>query len=121
MKPLYKMIICAHSSKLCKLDGQARFQEMQLEIHPYWNSHEIISIEDGNLLKEIRIIILTSQRHALHKQFYTNQIGLSKCLHQAKYTISWPRWYDQIHEFVTKLQTHLKFSNSMQCNHHASS
>ena len=62
--------------------------------------NEEITIEDGLLFKGTRIIVPTSQTQDLFKH-----IHLSKCLHQVKQTVHWPRLYDQIYELVTNCKT----------------
>ena len=62
-------------------------QEVPLEMQPHLNFHEEITVEDGSLFENTRIIVPTSQRYDLLKQNHSGHLGLSKCLHRAKQTV----------------------------------
>ena len=72
---------------IVQLGWPGQIQEVSLEIQPYWNFHEKISIQDGLLLKGTRIIIPAGQRQDLLKQLHVGHHSLSNCLHKAEHTI----------------------------------
>ena len=57
--------------------------ELPPELHPYWTFREEISIEDGILLKEERIIIPAVDQPDFLQQLHHGHLGLQKCLHHA--------------------------------------
>ena len=60
------------------------------EIQPYWNSREQITIENGMLLKNTRIIIPHALQPELVQKIHEGHLGLKKCLYQAHETVYWP-------------------------------
>ena len=82
MRSLNKIIICVHSNTLCKLVGPNT--RGPLQIQPYWNFIEEITIEDSLLLKGTRIMVPPSWRENLLKEIHAGHLGLSKCLHRVR-------------------------------------
>ena len=72
-------------------------------LQPYWTFIEELTVEDGLILKETRIVILTKQLEAILKLFHEGHLGLNKCNLCAKETVYWPGLNDQLENLVFKL------------------
>ena len=65
-------------------------QQVPPEIQPYWMFTDELTIEDGLILKNTRIIIPTSERVDLLRQIHHGHLGTIKCQLHAKETVYWP-------------------------------
>ena len=69
-----------------------------------------LTIEDGLLLKNTRIIIPTSKRDDLLRQIHCGHLGTIKCQLCAKETVYWPGITKGIEDMVHNCETCLRFS-----------
>ena len=87
-----------------------RIQNLPPELKPYWTFREQITIEDGLLLKDRRIIVPDCDRDEILSQIHRGHLGLQKCLQRARASVYWPKLYDQLKELVTNCKICLKFA-----------
>ena len=64
-------------------------KEVPNEIQKYWTFHEELMIEDGLILKGMRIVIPDKKREEILKQIHEGCLGLNKCQMRAKETVYW--------------------------------
>ena len=83
---------------------------MPPEIQAYWTFRDELTIEDGLVLKNTRIIIPTSERNDLLRQIHCGHLGTIKCQLHAKETIYWPGITKDIEDMVQNCEICLKFS-----------
>ena len=82
------------------------------EIQKYWTFREELTIEDGLILKGMRIVIPERKRGEILKQIHEGHLGLNKCQMQAKETVYWPGLNDQLEQLILNCQLCLKYSRS---------
>ena len=87
-----------------------KIQQVPPEIKSYWTFQDELTIEDGLVLKNTRIIIPTSERNDLLRQIHCGHLGTIKCQLCAKETVYWPGITKDIEGMVQNCETCLKFS-----------
>ena len=95
---------------IVKAEWPNQIKEVLLEIQPYWDFYDKITMDDGPVLKGTRFIIprgrlcsnISMQTTLIYHNAYTEQNKL----------YSQPGLYDQIHELVANCQTGMKFSKN---------
>ena len=85
-------------------------KEVPKEIQKYWTFHEELTIEDGLILKGMRIIIPDKKREEILKQIHEGHLGLNKCQVRAKETVYWPGLNDQLEQLILNCHLCLKYS-----------
>ena len=85
-------------------------KEVPKEIQKYWTFREELTIEDGLILKGMRIIIPNKKREEILKQIHEGHLGLNKCQMRAKETVYWPGLNDQLEQLILNCQLCLKYS-----------
>ena len=83
-------------------------------LQPYWTFREELTVEDGLILKETRIVIPTNQQEAILKLIHKGHLGLNKCKLHAKETVYWPGLNDQLENLVLNSKLCLKYSKHKQ-------
>ena len=87
-------------------------KEVSKEIQKYWTFREELMIEDGLILKGMRIVIQDEKREEILKQIHEGHLGLNKCQMWAKETVYWPGLNDQLEQLILNCQLCLKYSRS---------
>ena len=87
-------------------------KEVPQEIQKYWTFCEELTIEDGLILKGMRIVIPDKKREEILKQIHEGHLGLNKCQMWAKETVYWPGLNDQLEQLILNCQLCLKYSRS---------
>ena len=59
-------------------------------LHNYWNFREELTIEDGLILKQERIVMPTTLRHDTLNTIQHGHLGQEKCLLRARSAVFWP-------------------------------
>ena len=59
-------------------------------LQPYWTFREELTVEDGLILKGIRIAIPAKKHETILKLIHEGHLGLNKCKVCAKDTVYWP-------------------------------
>ena len=90
--------------------NQKKNQQVPPEIQAYWTFRVELTIEDGLVLKNTRIIIPTSERNDLLRHIHCGHLDTIKCQLCAKETMSWPDITKDIEDIVQNCETCLKFS-----------
>ena len=85
-------------------------QELPVELHPYWTFHEELTIEDGLVLNNNRIVISSSECDDILKQIHCGLLGIQICQLRARKTVYWPGFSKAIENIVSNCETCLKFS-----------
>ena len=87
-------------------------KEVPKEIQKYWTFHEELTIEEGLILKGMRIIIPDKKREEILKQIHEGHLGFNKCQMRAKETVYWPGWNKQLKQLILNCQLCLNYSRS---------
>ena len=67
-------------------------------------------IEDGLVLKGMRIVIPNEKREEILQQIHERHLGFSKCQVRAKETVYWPGINEQLEQLILNCQLCLKYS-----------
>ena len=59
-------------------------------LHDYWNFREELTIEDGLILKQERIVMPPNLREEVLTTIHEGHLGQEKCLLQARSAVFWP-------------------------------
>ena len=81
-------------------------------LQPYWTFREVLTVEDGLILKGARIVIPDKKWEAILKLIHEGHLGLNKSKLHAKETVYWPELNDQLEKFVLSCELCLKYSHS---------
>ena len=87
-------------------------KEVPNEIQKYWTFREELTIEDGLILKGMRIVIPDKKREEILKQIHEGHLGLYKCQMRAKETVYWLGINEQLEQLILNCQLCLKYSRS---------
>ena len=91
-------------------------KEVPTKVQKYWTFHEELTIEDGLVLKGMRIIIPDKKREEILKLIHEGHLGLNKCKMRAKETVYWPGINEQLQQLILDCQLCLKYSRSKDKN-----
>ena len=89
-------------------------KEVLIKVQKYWTFHEELMIEDGLILKGMRIIIPDKKREEILKLIHEGHLGLNKCKMRAKETVYWLGINEQLEQLVLNCQLCLKYSRSKE-------
>ena len=78
---------------------------LPLDIRPYWNIRDEMSVENGMILKGHRIVIPRSVQPEILKQLHVGHLGQEKTKLRAKDTVFWPNINKDIEHAVQKCAT----------------
>ena len=87
-------------------------KELLSKIQPYWTFREELTIEDGLILKDTRIVVPTTKQAELLKLIHEGHLGLTKCKLRARETVYWPGLNDQLEKLVLNCQWCFKYLQS---------
>ena len=85
-------------------------KEVPKEIQKYWTFHEELMIEDGLILKGMRIVIPNEKREEILKQIHEGHLGFNKCQTRAKETVYWLGLNEQLEKLILNCQLCLRYS-----------
>ena len=72
------------------------------EVHPYFNSRDELTMQDGLVFKSDRVIIPTNLRQDVIQQVHSSHLGVEGCLHRAREAFYWPLMNAEIKDAITK-------------------
>ncbi|KAL9988764.1 hypothetical protein ACROYT_G003247 [Oculina patagonica] len=81
-------------------------------VKPFWNYRDELSVMEGLVFKEERIVIPVALRKDMLKRVHIGHMGMVKCKNRAKEVMFWPSMNSQIEDIV---------SNCPACTEHQSS
>ena len=87
-------------------------KELPSKLQPYWTFREELTIEDGLILKDTRIVVPSMKQVEILTLIHEGHLGLTKCKLRAKETVYWPGLNDQLEKLVLNCQLCLKYSQS---------
>ena len=87
-------------------------KEVPSEIQPFWTFCEELTIDDGLILKGIRIVIPNRKQDDVLKLIHEGHLGLTKWKLKAKEAVYHPGLNEQLEQLILNCQLCLKYSQS---------
>ena len=96
-----------------------RREEVPVQIREYWNYREELTLHNGILFKNQRVIIPNALRPELTTRAHSSHQGIEACIRRAKDVVFWPSMTKDIKEAVNvRYAQHSKWRMlSSQCRH----
>ena len=79
-------------------------EQVPLTVQHYWNFREELTLHNGVLFKNQRIIIPHSLRSEMLARLHSSHLGIDACLRKARDRIYWPNMNTHIKEAVAKCE-----------------
>ena len=89
-----------------------RKEKVPLNIQEYWNFREELTLHNGILFKNQRVIILRAMRPELTNRAHSSHQGIDACIRRAKDVVFWPSMSKDIQEAVEKCEVCAEFQNN---------
>ena len=97
------------------LDGWPRYRKScPANVVDYWNIRDMLSIEDGIVLKGSRIVIPVGMRTSLLQKLHEGHLGVEKTRRRARQALYWPGLNADISDMIGKCEACIKFSCAQQ-------
>ena len=68
--------------------------------HPFWNSRDELTIQNGILFKDMTVVIPQALTHEMIKRTSSSHLGIEASLRKARDVISWPGMNAEICDFI---------------------
>ena len=75
-------------------------KRLPLELHPYWNFREDLSVKDGLVTKGSKLLIPSTLKQKVMEQIHEGHHGMEKYMLKARESVFWPGISDDIQETV---------------------
>ena len=98
---------CQREGEVCRqvmtycLEGWPTFPSLPGTLTPYWQVQNELTIQQGLLLKGVRLVIPTCMRLKMLDKLHEDHQGVFKCRLRAKSSVWWPGLSKQLEELVT--------------------
>ena len=89
-----------------------RKEEVPLNIRDYWNFRGELTLHNGILFKNQRVIIPRAMRPELTVRAHSSHQGIEACIRRAKDVVFWPAMSKDIQEAVEKCEVCAEFQNN---------
>ena len=89
-----------------------RKEDVPLNIWEYWNFREELTLHNGILFKNERVIIPRAMRPELTVRVHSSHQGIEACIRRAKDVVFWPAMSKDIQEAVEKCEICAEFQNN---------
>ena len=89
-----------------------RKEDVPLNIREYWNFREELTLHNGILFKNERVIIPRAMRPELTVRAHSSHQGIEACIRRAKDVVFWPAMSKDIQEAVEKCEVCAEFQNN---------
>ena len=94
------------------MDGLTPYKGVPPKIQAYWTICEELTIEDGLVLKGIRIVLPKSKHKQVLPMIHKGHLGLQECKLWCKDTVYWPGINEQLEKLVLNCELCLKYSKA---------
>ena len=95
--------VCSRVMMLCREGWPAH--EKQESVLNYWLERATLTVEDGLLLKDSRLVIPATLRNDVLAKLHEGHQGVVKCKARARQSVWWPGLSQQINDMVLKCRT----------------
>ena len=80
----------------------ARKKDVNPNAQTYYSCNDEMTIQDGLVYKNDRVVIPSSLRSAMIKQLHSTHLGMESCLRLARECFYWPGMTDDVREYVSR-------------------
>ena len=87
-------------------------KDLPSKIQPFWTFREELTIEDGLILKGMRIVIPSKKQDTILNLIHEGHLDLTKCKLHVKETVYWPGLNEQLEKLILNCPLCLKYSQS---------
>ena len=87
-------------------------------LHPYWNYHNELTIKDGIIMKNQKILIPSSLKQKYIAQIHSGHTGIGSCLKKAHVFVFWINYSKDIQEAIEKCSLCQEQQNIQTTNQH---
>ena len=101
--------VCSQVREFCK-SGWPEKQLISQELAPYWKAKDRLTICDGLLLYNSRIVVPKQLQKETLQRIHTGHLGIEKCRKRTSSSVWWPGVMQQITQLVQNCQVCLKES-----------
>ena len=84
------------------------------EVTDYWNVRESLSVQDGIVLKGLRVVIPPAMRSSVLSKIHEGHLGIEKCRRRARDLVYWPGLNSDVTQLVNNCSTCMKYSSKQQ-------
>ena len=105
--------VCSKLRLFCS-EGWPEKHHLNCSLQPYWQYRAEITVQQGILMKDDRVIIPSALRLDILDKIHTGHQGIQKCRERAKSGVWWPNLSKQIEDLVRKCHTCIKTKKSGQ-------
>ena len=96
----------------------AKRSNLAPNLHPYWNYHDELTIEDGIIMKNQKIVIPSSLKQKYIAQIHSGHTGIGSCLKKAREFVFWINYTKDIQEAIEKCSLCQEQQNIQTTNQH---
>jgi transposase InsO family protein len=87
-------------------------KKLPVALQHYWNFREQMTLENGIILKNTKIVIPTSLRDEMLTRIHEGHLGIEKCINRARSCIYWPMMVKDIEQAIGTCETCLKYARA---------
>ncbi|PFX21652.1 Transposon Ty3-I Gag-Pol polyprotein [Stylophora pistillata] len=99
--------VCSKLKLFCS-EGWPEKHHLNCSLQPYWQYRAEITVQQGILMKDDRVIIPSVLRLDVLDKIHTGHQGIQKCRERAKSGVWWPNLSKQIEDLVRECPTCIK-------------
>ena len=81
------------------------------DVQPYWHSRDLLTLQDGLVLYNARLVIPHSVRQSTLQALHSGHLGIEKCRAKARTSVWWPKIGTDIQRHVSSCQTCLHYAH----------
>ena len=96
--------VCSRVMMLCR-EGWPAHVKQESVLKNYWLERATLTVEDGLLLKDSRLVIPATLRNDVLAKLHEGHQGVVKCKARARQSVWWPGLSQQINDMVLKCRT----------------
>lgn len=98
---------CSQVMAMCQ-SGWPEYSTLDAVLKQYWRERAVLTVENGLLLRGIRLVIPSAMRNTVLEKVHEGHQGVVKCRERARETVWWPGLSGQLNELVLHCRTCIK-------------
>jgi transposase InsO family protein len=94
----------------CNTEWPDDVELLPSDVRPFWHSRDQLTVQNGLLLYNARIVIPASLRQTTLEALHSGHLGVEKCRSKARTAVWWPKIGADIAQYVASCQTCLHWA-----------